>query len=827
MSVKKVIKETVKNSVQETLKENEGYQTYNPSIEDGEPNYEAIKKACVDGTPNVKQSVEAALNDDKENFEYSTLNLGPYRNEEIKDSEPLENLLIMCSLSSDDLDNERVDTIVDGLFQVIKNYSDDINEIIKNVDNEDEENENIRQVEKEKEEMYENDSKNVNEHHKDTRADKEEFIRQNFEKVFNKKLNPTDGSEEKDLSDMSDETIDWLYGEIENELGLEEQPDSTNVAPLDSLNQPEGTNQSMKENENESDNALDEKKDLIDNFTQYYENEDMTADNLIENLKETEAQLEDKGMTSPLMIRFGNDKTLYTIKEIESILKAPSHQNFDHLMDTIKIDVIDNDDLKIENDIEGADGDLVDEGHDENTWGNDQRTWGNDENMYEMYHNSYEDKKEKTQADRLYGNNTSGYKKQKTNKMEQKKLTKICDELFEINDQNNELVKDSKNVAKDIFCEDASQKIEELEQKIKNVPKNKIKKNIFEKINDLIATNAEKNILSEDVKDIAEDTFYENASQKIEELRQEILNEKASNEETNDASGYNMANVPAQRYLNQVKDHNKKYEEEYMDERLSHIEDSQKTEQDEAYEEKKRQLEDEDEEYIETTRGRDTLDFDYDSEPPEEYKDRVKREVETGRSEERTQEELDSEANIGGKDPYGDDGTRSDVGKDKYKNAQKRADIDDNKPMYNKDKQPVQDEEEYEEEKEKKRTDGTALKEYKEKFFNILNYNDNKPNINSKRDNINEDFKNSYKEIKEKFQHNTKLELKEIKDKVQDKNVEIDQNNLIIKLNGKIASKGYNTNHILGQAEALCETYNNELNTNEAVAYVMTNNVLK
>lgn len=763
MSRKKLIKETVKNNLFQILQEDEGYQTYNSSIENGEPDYEAIKKAAVDGTPNIKQSVEAALNDDKENFDRAALNMDPYSNSDIKNHEPLENLIIMCGLASEDLDNERVDTILDGLYQVIQNFADDLQQVIKNTNKEDDENKNIRQVEKEKQEMYEN--QNVEEHHKYNRADKEEFIHQNFKKVFGKELNPTNGNEEKDLSDMSDETIDWLYDEIEDELGLKEQPNSTNVAPLNKMNEPEGTNQTTNLDEIRDDDTHEkEVYHSIDYDINLYKNED---DNIykIDAKTYSGTKFQDiyEAMNALLSIMEKNNDINDIINNIE-----PNKTNIIEFNGTeFNMDEFNNFQNK-----------SIEEINDENTWGNDERMW------QETYRNSYEDKEEKTQADRLYGGNKSGYKKQKTGKMEQRKLTEV--------------------------------------KKEKNQHKNL--KEIFNLIGELNTITEVSDTLMEDSKEDAYKTFYNDAKSKISELNNKLnkLKEQKSEQETNDATAYNMANVPAQRYLNQVQDYNEKYENEYMDERMSHIENSQKTEQDEAYEEKKRQLEDEDNEYVETTRGRDTLDFDYDSEPPEEYKDRVKREVETGRSEEKTQEELDSEANVGGDDPYGDDGTRSDVGKDKYDTAQKRREIDNNKPMYNKDEQPVEDEEDYEEDKKEQNNSGTALKEFHDRFYNILNYQGNKPNSKSKRDNVNEDFKNSYRETKLLFKNHNKVAINEVQKNSEDKKVEINENGPIIKINDRIVSKGFNANHVLGKAEALCESYNNEIDRKQAIAYIMT-----
>jgi hypothetical protein len=600
MAVNKSVKRTV-NGFFKRKGLNEEVATYNPTVENGEPDYEAIKKACVDKTPNIRQSVEKALRGEKESFKDACLNLNSFQNQEIKDSEPLENLIIMCGLAQEDLENERVDVILDGLYQVLRNFAEDLVQVLKNVDNEDEENENLRQVEREKQQMY-------------------------------------------------------------------EQPNSKNVAAV---------NEFQKEKQ------------------------------ITGKSPDTEIHAEDE--------------------DEEEVLES----------------------------------------NDENTWGNDENTWGNDERMYqEVYNNSYEDKKEKKKADRLY--NKGGGKKARTSKMERKTAKKINEVLNLV----NEIYEDRKNSL--------------------IVNESKEKDTVFEKYMD---------------------KKLEKAKKYVDDLHEEFKGE------VNEPSAYNMANVPAQRYLNQVQNYNREYEEKYMDERIPEIEDTQETEQDQAYQAKKREIEDDDEEYIQTTRGRDTLDFDYDSEPPQEWKDRVQREVETGHSREKSEEELNSEANIGGKDPYGSDGTRSDVGKEKYQNAQKRKEIDDNKPMYNKDQTPAQSEEDYEEAKKQYRQKGTGINESLNRFYSILNYNDSKTFASSNKVNANEDFKNKLHEHKSLFEKQNKKEIKEAKKAAKNLDITLDKQNKKVYSGNDVIAEGFRFNNLINEAEKIEDDIKYNISLEEAVAY--------
>lgn len=83
----------------------------------------------------------------------------------------------------------------------------------------------------------------------------------------------------------------------------------------------------------------------------------------------------------------------------------------------------------------------------------------------------------------------------------------------------------------------------------------------------------------------------------------------------------------------------------------------------------------EENEYVEDTRGGTPLDLDYDSEPSEQFKKRLKN-------------ALEGDASTGNSQEYANV-VKSDLGKDLAKQAERKDKKEDEKPMYNKDAQPT------------------------------------------------------------------------------------------------------------------------------------------
>lgn len=88
-----------------------------------------------------------------------------------------------------------------------------------------------------------------------------------------------------------------------------------------------------------------------------------------------------------------------------------------------------------------------------------------------------------------------------------------------------------------------------------------------------------------------------------------------------------------------------------------------------------RENSDEENEFVEDTRGGTPLDLDYDSEPSKQFKDRLKK-------------ALEGDATTGNSQEYANV-IKSDLGKNLAKQAERKDKKEDEKPMYNKDAQPT------------------------------------------------------------------------------------------------------------------------------------------
>lgn len=88
-----------------------------------------------------------------------------------------------------------------------------------------------------------------------------------------------------------------------------------------------------------------------------------------------------------------------------------------------------------------------------------------------------------------------------------------------------------------------------------------------------------------------------------------------------------------------------------------------------------RENSDEENEFVEDTRGGTPLDLDYDSEPSKQFKDRLKK-------------ALEGDATTGNSQEYANV-IKSDLGKNLAKQAERKDKKEDEKPMYNKDTQPT------------------------------------------------------------------------------------------------------------------------------------------
>jgi len=88
-----------------------------------------------------------------------------------------------------------------------------------------------------------------------------------------------------------------------------------------------------------------------------------------------------------------------------------------------------------------------------------------------------------------------------------------------------------------------------------------------------------------------------------------------------------------------------------------------------------RENSEEENEFVEDTRGGTPLDLDYDSEPSKQFKDRLKK-------------ALEGDATTGNSQEYANV-VKSDLGKNLAKQAERKDKKEDNQPMYNKDAQPT------------------------------------------------------------------------------------------------------------------------------------------
>jgi hypothetical protein len=116
-----------------------------------------------------------------------------------------------------------------------------------------------------------------------------------------------------------------------------------------------------------------------------------------------------------------------------------------------------------------------------------------------------------------------------------------------------------------------------------------------------------------------------------------------------------------------------------------------------------RENSDEENEFVEDTRGGTPLDLDYDSEPSKQFKDRLKK-------------ALEGDATTGNSQEYANV-IKSDLGKNLAKQAERKDKKEDEKPMYNKDAQPTKSV------NESKFKMSDVLNEEIKKMKDMVNYN--------------------------------------------------------------------------------------------------------